>query len=262
MAATIWKGVIAFGDVSVPVRFLSAVQDRSIRFHLLHAKDHARVKQSMVNPETGEIVPQEQIQRGYQADESTYVVFDKAELEQLQPSDSRSITIESFVPRAQISHQWYERPYYLGPDGRDGDYAALAAALADSGLEGVARWVMRKRQYLGSLQALDGHLMMVTLRHADEVVLAGSLPAPEGRALNAKELKLAEQLIGALHTDFDPTRYRDEYRERVMAFIEAKAKGRQPRLRLVKPSKAREPQDLAAILSRSVKAASKGRKSA
>src|SRR5881628_2312694 len=115
-AATIWKGVIEFGDVKVPVRFHSAVQDRSIHFNLLHQKDLVRVKQAMVNPNTGQPIPSEQIRRGFEVAPGTYVILSDAELEERQPKESRSIQIERFVPDEQINHQWYERPYYLSPD--------------------------------------------------------------------------------------------------------------------------------------------------
>jgi DNA end-binding protein Ku len=260
MAATIWKGVIEFGNVKVPVRFHSAVQDHAIHFNLLHKKDHVRVKQMMVDPETGEPVPNEEIRRGFQVDENTFVIAEKEEIEQLHSQESRSIQVECFVPNEQINHQWYERPYYLGPDEDAGEYAALVKALGDNELEGVAHWVMRTRSYIGSLQASDGHLLMVTLRHADEVIPVSSLPRPEGRKLDANELKLAEQLVGALHTDFNHSAFHDEYEERVMAFIRAKAKGHAPKLRLMRPHKAKEQDNLAAVLTRSMEALRKERK--
>ena len=261
-AATIWKGVIEFGDVKVPVRFYSAIQDQSVRFNLLHAPDRVPVKQVMVNPDTGDRVSSERIQHGFQVSDDTYVVVSDDEREKLQPEESRTIRIECFVPNQQISEEFYDRAYYLGPDGNAGEYAALVDALAGNTLEGVARWVMRKRSYLGSLQVGQGHLMMISLRYADEVIPAASLPQPAGRELDRKELALAEQLIAALETDFDPSRYRDEHRERLMKFIRAKASGRKPKLRLVRPPKATRQDDLAAVLSASMKALRKERLSA
>lgn len=258
--ATIWKGVIEFGDVQVPVRFHSAIKENAVHFHLLHEKDKVRVKQVMVNAETGEPVPSDQVRRGFEIDEDRYVILNDKEMEDLQPPESRTIQIECFVPTQQINHQWYERAYYLGVDGQSTDYAALAAALSDNKLEGIARWTMRKRSYLGSLQAHQGSLLMVALRYADEVIPASSLPKPEGRALARNELLLAEQLIAALHTEFDPAEYHDEYRERVMAFIDAKAKGRTPHLRLVKGPKSTEEDNLEKVLKASMKSLKKGRR--
>lgn len=261
-AATIWKGVIEFGDVKVPVKFHSAVRENPVRFHLLHKKNKIRVKQGMVNPETGEPVPSEHIRRGFAVSEDNCVLVDTADLENLTPKESRSIQIECFVPNEQINHQWYERAYYLGADGNTGDYAALVKALGDNKLEGVARWVMRKRSYIGSLQASQGYLLMVTLRYADEVIPVSSLPKPEGRALAKNEVKLAEQLVETLHTEFDLNEYHDEYRKRVLDFVEAKAKGRKPRLRLVKGPKITDPDNLTAVLTASMKSLKKGRTSA
>jgi len=212
------------------------------------------VRQAMVNPNTGEAVPSEQIRRGFAVDKDTYVMVDDEELKALVPAESRTIQIEQFVPNAAINHQWYERAYYLGPDESNDAYAALVAALGDNQLEGVARWVMRKRSYVGSLQVSHGHLLMVSLRYADEVIAASSLPRPEGRALDRKEVAMAEQLVAALHTEFDPNQYHDEHRQRVLDFIDEKAKGKKPRLRLVKGPKETKDESLLAALTASMKA--------
>lgn len=258
MAATIWKGQIEFGKVHVPVRFHSAVEDRSIHFNLLHARDETRVKQVMVNGATGEPVPTENIRRGFEVSNDAFVFVEDAELEKLAPKESRTIRVERFVPNEQINHQWYERPYLLSPDTDGAEYFALVEALGDNKLEGVARWAMRKRAYVGSLQASHGYLMMITLRTADEVIPVSSLPKPAGRPLDKKELALAGQLINALEGTFDPNRYHDEYRERLMEFIQAKAKGRKPKLRLVRPPKTTAPDHLIKVLAASVKSLRKG----
>lgn len=258
MASTIWKGHVEFGQVRVPVRFYSAVEDRSVHFNLLHDRDHVRVRQVMVNAETGEPVPSERMRRGVEVDDGTFVILRDDELQKLVPDDSRSIRIEQFVPNEQINHQWYERPYILGPDGQDDDYFALAAALRDNRLEGLASWVMRKRRYLGSLQVSQGYLVMVTLRTAEEVIAVTSLPKPEGRALDKKELALAKQLIEGLHGKFDPSLYTNEYQDRLMKFIQAKAKGDKPKLRLVRAPRVTKQEDLTGVLSASLKSLRKG----
>jgi DNA end-binding protein Ku len=262
MAQAIWKGVIEFGSVSVPVKFFSAVQERGIHFNLLHDKDQVRVQQRMVDPETGEPVPSDAIRKGFEVEKGVFVVLDEQELESLEPEPSRTIQIEGFVPTARVSHSWYERPYFLGPDGESGHYAALVEALRGNEVHGLARWVMRKRQYVGSLQVSQHCLMMMSLRTADEVVPVESLPRPEGRKLEPKELELAAQLIAALHSDFDPKHYQDEYRQRVLDLIEQKAKGRKPRLRVVRPKRTREPEDLAGVLAASLRSARKEKRSA
>ena len=258
MAATIWKGQIEFGKVRVPVRFYSAVEDRSVHFNLLHEHDHVRVRQVMVNAQTGEPAAKERVRRGVDVGDGNLVIVRDDELEGLIPGDSRSVRIEQFVPNEQINHQWYERPYVLGPDGQNEEYFALAAALGEGRLEGLARWVMRKKHYLGSLQVSRGYLMMVTLRAADEVIPVASLPKPAGRALDKKELALAKQLIDGLHGKFDPSQYRNEYQNRLMAFIEAKSKGRRPKLRIVRPPRVTRQDNLTSVLSASLRSLRKG----
>jgi non-homologous end joining protein Ku len=142
-----------------------------------------------------------------------------------------------FVPQTKISEQWYDRPYYLGPDGDEKDYFALAEALQNKESEGVAHWVMRNKYYAGALRAIDDYLYLFTLRDAKEVILADDLTKPSGAAPTQKELAMAKQLVEMLQGEFNPKEYKDEYRERVMEFIEKKAKGHAPRLKAVKPKR-------------------------
>lgn len=254
MARAIWKGTIKFGSTKVPVKLYSAVQDRTVHFRMLHRKDREPVNQKMVNPETGKVVPYERIRRGLEIDRGVFVMLEEDELKELEPEDSRDIEIKRFVPPTQITHQWYDRPYYLGPDKDSDAYFALVEALKRKEKEGVAHWVMRKKEYVGALRVEGDYLMLITLRHAEEVVPASDLPAPEGRALSDKEVKLASQLISALEGDFDPTAYRDEYRDRVLELIELKAKGKRPKVRKLRPKKPPQ-KSLADVLSASLKAA-------
>jgi DNA end-binding protein Ku len=259
-ARAMWKALVRFGKVSVPVRMYSAAQEKDVHFHMLHASDQERVRQRMVHPGTGEEVPREEIRRGFEVEPGTFVLLSPEELESLAPAASREIAIAQFVPREAIDQAWYVRPYYLGPDGDDARYAALAAALEKAGRAGVAHWVMRKKQYSGALHARDGRLVLVTMRPAEEVVDVSALEPPAGRPLDKRELQLAEQLVSALTADFDPTAFRDEHRERVLALIETKRKGgklHKPRV----PRKA-EPASLASALSASLEHVRKERRSA
>jgi DNA end-binding protein Ku len=260
MARAIWKGVIRFGDESLPVKLYSAAQDHDVHVHMLHERDQVRVRQRMVHPGTGEEVPADQIRRGYEVESGVFVLLSKEELEELTPQASRDITVTQFVAPAAIDQAWYERPYYLGPDGEPVRYAALAKALEREQRAGIAHWVMRKRQYAGALHARDGRLELVTMRPAEEVVDVAQLPAPAGRALDKRELQLAEQLVSALTGDFDPTQFKDEHRERVLELIELKRKGgtiSKPRV----PRKA-APSSLADALQASLKSVRKEKKSA
>lgn len=258
MARAIWKGVITFGDVEVPVKLYSAVQDRGIHFRLLHEKDLVPVRQEMINPDTGEAVAHESIRRGFEVERGEYVILEDDELEALEPKASRTIEITRFVDPADVDHQWYDRPYYLGPDDDAADYFALAAALEKSGKEGIARWVMRKKEYHGALRVRDGRLAMVTLRSPEEVVPASTLGTPGGREPDQRELRMAQQLVEALEGPFDPEAFRDEYRDRVLELVEAKAAGRKvPRK---KAEKRKTEGSLEAALSASLKRAKTGKK--
>lgn len=256
-----WKGSIKIGRTELPVKMYSAVQDKSVHFRLLHKTDKEPLKQHMVDPETGDVVESADVKRGFVDDGGVIVMLEDEELEELEPEGSRDIEITRFVPRAALSHGYYDRPYWLAPEESKGSYYALSEALEKEEKIGIARWVMRKKHYVGALVPEAGNLMLITLRHAGEVVESSSLEAPGGRALDKKELALAEQLISALQGEFNPDEWRDEYRDRLLDFIEKKAKGRAPRIRKLRAKK-ETAKDLADVLEASLKAAGKERKSA
>lgn len=259
-ARAIWKGELKLGTTRIPVKLYSAVVDRTVHFHILDEKHLMRVKQHMVSPESGDEVTTDEIQKGYEIEPGRFVVVTNEELEQLEPKASREIEIAEFVPPEAVSQQWYERPYYLAPDGDEKGYFALVEALKNRNREGIAHWVMRKKNYVGALRAEGDYLMLVTLRNAEEVISAKDLPKPAGRAPTQKELNMAKQLIGMLEDEFNAADYKDEYRERVMEFIEKKAKGKAPRLRAVKAK--RKPSSLDSVLQKSLQAVRKEKRAA
>jgi DNA end-binding protein Ku len=259
-ARSIWKGALKIGSTRIPVKLYSAVTDRTVRFHILDDRHLMRVKQHMVNPDSGEEVSNEEIQKGYEIEPGRFVILTDEDLERLEPEPSRDIEITEFVPPDAISQQWYERPYYLGPDGHEKDYFAFAEALNNREREGIAHWVMRNKGYVGAVSPLDDYLFLFTLRNANEVISARDLPKPSGRAPTAKELNMAKQLVEALEGKFNPKDYKDEYRERVLEFIERKAKGHAPRLRAVKPK--RKPTSLDTVLRKSLEALKKEKRAA
>lgn len=242
VARAIWKGVIKIGTQSVPVKLYSAVQERRIHFRLLHKTDHQPVKQQLVSAETDEAVEYASVRKAFPLTRGRMVLLEKEELEQLEPEDSRDIEVTRFVNHEELDHRLYERPYYLGPDGNAKAYFAAVAALEKKKKEGIARWVMRDKEYVGSLRADDGYLMLITLRRADEIIAANALKPPGGRELAQREVQMAEQLIEALHDEFDPTRYRDEYRARVLDLVETKAAGKKPKVVAFRPKKQKEDQ--------------------
>jgi len=259
-ARAIWKGELKLNSTRVPVKLYSAVQDRTVRFHILEEKSKTRVKQHMVEPESGKEITSDEIQKGFEVEPGTFVILNEEELQKLEPEASREIEITQFVPPTEIPPEYFDRPYYLGPDGDESAYFALAEALQKKDREGVAHWVMRKQPYVGALRAEDDHLMLFTLRNAEEVLSAKDLPRPSGRAPDKKELAMAAQLVELLKGEFDPKEFKDEYRERVMEFVEKKAKGHKPKLHLVKAKK--KTTSLGKVLSKSIEALKKQKKAA
>ena len=259
-ARAIWKGELKLGSAKIPVKLYSAVTDRSVRFHILDDKHLMRVKQHMVHPDNGDEVSNQEIQKGFEIEPGKFVIVTDEDLKSLEPKPSREIEIAEFVPPEKISQQWYERPYYLGPDGDEKAYFAFAEALEKRNREGIAHWVMRNKPYVGALRAQDGYLLLVTLRNANEVISAKHLPKPTGREPSTKEVEMAKHLVSLLQGEFNPADFKDEYRERVLEFIARKAKGRAPRLTAVKSK--RKTTSLDSVLAKSIEALRKQKRAA
>ncbi len=232
-ARATWKGELKIGTTTLPVKLYAAIQDRDVHFHVLKKGAKQRVKQQMVS-EHNKPVEKEEIRKGYEIDPGTFVILEDEELQKLKAKDSRTIGLTRFVPESALGHEWYERGYYLAPDGQDAKYFALAEALGHKNVVGIARWSMRGKSYVGALRSEDQYLVLIKLRYAEEVLSARELPAPGGRALDKKELRMAEELVKALEGEFAPEEFHDDYREKVQAFINAKARGKHPRLAPVK----------------------------
>lgn len=260
-ARAIWKARIRLRDVTVPVKLFSAIEDRKVHFRLLHAKDRVPVTQRMVDPRTEEPVPPASIRRGVETGPGEIVMLTAEELRALEPEESREIVILQFVDSTRIGRQWYDRPYYLGPDGDPQAYFALADALEKENKEGLARWTMRKRTYRGALRFYDKYLMLTTLRPAAEYIAASELPRPGGRPLDRRELEMAAQLVQALEGDFEPRRFQDEYRQRVLELVDRKARGETISFPKA-PRRRAEVVSLADMLEKSVRRVKKERKSA
>ena len=250
-ARAIWKGVVHVGTLTVPVKLYSAVKEHTVHFRLLHKTDKQPVKQQLISSESGEPIEYPEVKKAFPIDRGRLVMLEKEELEKLEPKDSRDIEITRFVNLGDIDHRWYQRAYYLGPDNSTKAYFAAVAALEKKKKEGVARWVMRDKAYIGALRVEQGYLMLITLRHAEEIIAADALTPPAGRALAQREIEMAGQLLHALHGEFDPEQFHDEYRARVMDLIEAKAAGRKPKIVKFRP-KTGETDDVSDALAASL----------
>jgi DNA end-binding protein Ku len=260
MPRAIWSGAISFGLVNIPVKLYSAVSRKTVRFHQIDAESGARVRQKRVGPD-GEEVAYEQIVKGYEIGPDRYVTISPEELEALEPQKTRTIDIEDFVDIEQIDPIYYDHPYYLAPDtGAAKAYKLLVDAMEDSGKVAVARVVLRSKEHLVAIRPRDGALAMETMLFSDEVIESDSLEelaAGDGDVKTSdRELAMANQLIDSLASDFEPGKYRDEYRERVLDLIERKAQGET----IVIEEPAAEPEkvpDLMAALEASIASAKK-----
>src|SRR3954466_8667198 len=261
MPRPIWSGSISFGLVSVPVKLFSATSQKEVRFHMLHDKDGGRIHQKRVCSIDGDEVTWEHIVKGYEIGKGRYVTVTREELESFNPRATKSIEIEDFVDLAQIDPIYYESTYYLVPDkGAAKPYALLAEAMRRAGKVGVARFVLRTRQYLAAVRPMGRALAISTMLYADEVVAQDELDGlPDSHSKPGdRELKMAEQLIGSLEADFDPKKYKDDYREQVLALLERKAEGEE----IVAEEPAEEPRgkvvNLMDALQKSLAAAKSG----
>jgi DNA end-binding protein Ku len=236
---TIWKGNIHFGDEDVPVKLHTAIKEERIQFHLLHKRDHARLRQQMVCAYDKSPVPAEEQVKGFEIEDGKYIILDPEELEKAVPEESRTIEVHSFVKNDQIDPVYIERVYYLEPDEHAKAYLALAAVLKETDTSGICTWAMRKRSYLGALQASGKMLRLNILRYADEVVPVKALDL-EKIPLSEKELKIAADLIGHLTGTFQPDKFEDEHEKKLHAMIDKKARGEKIailRPRHLKPTK-------------------------
>jgi DNA end-binding protein Ku len=229
MARAIWSGAISFGLVNVPVKLYSATSPKSVRFHQLSSKTGARIRQKRVDPSTDEEVPFEEIVKGYEITPDRYVVIEPEELDALDPKATKTIDIEEFVDLDQIDPIYYDHSYYLAPAaGGAKAYRLLLDAMRESGKVGIGRVVLRSKQQLAALRPAGDVLTLTTMLWGDEVLSPDRLDELESVSeteATDRELKMAEQLIDSLSGDFEPSRFRDEYRERVLDLIERKAAG-------------------------------------
>src|SRR5829696_5670775 len=253
MARSMWSGAISFGLVNVPIKLYSAVSKKTVRFHQLNGETGSRIQQKRVDATTGEEVPYENLVKGYELTRDRYVIINPDELDALDPEKSRTIDIEDFVDLADIDPVYYDHPYYLVPDkGAAKAYGLLLNAMRESGRVAIARVVLRSKEQLVAIRPdRDGALLMMeTMIFADEVVpkedLDG-LPEADELKVSDREVKMAQQLIDSLATDFEPERYTDSYREKVLELIEAKAAGEEIAVAPEAPAPAKVPDLMAAL---------------
>lgn len=230
MPRSMWTGSISFGLVNVPVRLFGAVSQKEVRFHMLHGADGGRIQQKRVCSVDGQEVAWEEIVKGYEISRHRYVTVTPEELKALEPRATKSIDIEDFVALEEIDPIFFENTYYLAPDrGAAKAYALLYEAMKQTGKVGIARVVLRTKKYLCTVRPLEKALALSTMLYADEVVSQDELglPSPGEIETRERELAMAKQLVESLTTKFEPEKYRDDFRERVLDLLEKKAEGQE-----------------------------------
>ncbi|HEY7003473.1 MAG TPA: Ku protein [Gaiellaceae bacterium] len=253
----IWTGSISFGLVNVPVRMYSAVEDKALHFNYVHEPDGSRIGYEKVCKKEDRTVPDSEIVKAFEYEKGEWVYMTDEDFEAAAAENHRTIDIRRFVPFEEIDPIYFERTYYLGPE-ENGErvYALLLRAMDESGLAGIAKWVMRDRQNLGCLRVRDGAITLERLHFADEVRSLEGI-APKKAKIDSEELAMASQLVEQFRGEFDPNEFRDTYRDALCEIIKAKRKG-EP----VHAEAAPEPEvptDLMSALRASLEAAQGGR---
>jgi DNA end-binding protein Ku len=223
MPRPVWRGHISFGLVHIPVNLYNAERRADLELHMIDSRDKARVRYERVNADTGVEVPWDSIVKGYEYSDGQYVILNDEELKRAAPEATRSIDIESFVKLEEIDPIYFDKPYYLEPGkGADKGYVLLRNSMREAGRVGIAKVVIRTRQYMAALSPRDNLLVLDLLRYKQEIHIPANLT--KGHGVTPQELKIAGTLIESMADHWRPERYHDEYRESLMKWIEHKVK--------------------------------------
>jgi DNA end-binding protein Ku len=227
MARGIWTGALSFGLVNIPVEVHTAVRDNRPHFRLLHAKDRSPINYERVCQKEGAAVAWEDLVKGYEYEKGRFVVLTKEDFAAAALEKTRRIDILDFVKAEEIDDRFFDKPYYLKP-GKGGEvaYGLLREAIRESGRTGIAKFILRDVQHLAAVEVVDQALVLSTLRFADELVDVDTLTLPKRAAAGKKELQMAISLVESLASEWDPGKYKDDYRENLMRVIKAKMKGK------------------------------------
>ena len=229
MARPVWKGSISFGLVNMGVKAFTAVRDHEVHFHQLEKKSGARVRHVKVSGKSGDPLDKDDIEMGYEVKKGKYVTFDRGELDELQPASTRVLDVSDFVALEDVDPIYYDRTYWLVPDGEGAAraYRLLLAAMEEEQRVGIGTVVMRNKQYLTAIRPLEGALAMSTMHFADDIVPKADIDGvPRKAKVEPKELKLATQIIESLASDWKPASYKDTYTDELRKRIDRKAKGK------------------------------------
>ena len=231
MARPIWTGTLSFGLLNVPVSLMPAERSIDLHFRMLDSRSRTPIRYERVNAETGEEVPWKDVVKAFEYKKGSYVVLRPEDIKSASPEGREAVEVETFVDASAIGPEYFERPYYLVPGKKaEKGYVLLRETLRRTGKVGIARVVIRTREYLSAVMPKDDSLMLVLLRYPQELVDAGEYPLPEGKPasyrVSAREMAMAQQLIESMSEGWDPSRFRDEFRERLRKVIEKRLKSK------------------------------------
>ena len=231
MARSIWTGTITIGTIAVPIKVHSAIEDKTVHFHEVHAKDGARIEHKRICADEGVEVPYSEVVKGFEVAPDEYVVLEKDEIAAAAGPHGRRLDIEACVEADAIDPVFYERTYYLGVREAADAYRVLHDALKRTGRSALARWQFHNREYLVAIRPLDGILAMHTMRFHDEILRGEDIDvqAPS-REPSKREIEMARMLVDSQHVAFDPHDFSDTYRERVLDYLDRKRNGTAPDL--------------------------------
>ena len=221
-----YKGSISFGLVYIPVTLHSTIKNNDIGFNMIDKKTMSRVKYKKTCADCdGREVRQEDIVKGYEYEEGKYVLFDEKDFEKLKSKKDKNITIEQFVNLAEIDPLYFDKPYYVAPTGAEKAFSVLLSAMEEEGKAAVAKTVLGTKETLIAIRAKDGQMLLNTLFFAEEVT---KNPAKEIKnEASEAEIRMAKTIIESMTGKFEPEKYKDEYREKVLAAIEQKISGKE-----------------------------------
>jgi DNA end-binding protein Ku len=257
MARALWKGLVTFGLVNIPIELHTAARDHTPQFRLLHRTDLSPISLERICQNDGKAVAWNDLVKGYEIEKGRFVTVTEEDFKAAALERSRSIGILAFVPETSIDDRYWDTPYVALPSsGAESTYALLAEALAKSGRVGIAKYVMRQRQHLAALVSFEERLLVITMRFPEDLL---ALPEAPRAKINPRELKLAEQLIDGMADDWEPSRYKDDYVAALMKVIEAKAEGKPSRRQMAKAPARTNVVDLMDRLRESLAATRKAR---
>jgi DNA end-binding protein Ku len=231
MARAIWSGSLSFGLVNIPIEVHTAVRDHGPHFRMLHARDRSPINFERVCQKDGKTVAWQDLVKGYEYEKGRFVVLTKEDFAAAALEKTKRIDVLDFVEATAIDDRFFDKPYYLtAKKGGEMAYALLREAMSEVGRIGIAKFVLRETQHLAAVERIGDALVLSTLRFADELVAPSSLSFPSGKSLRKAELDMAKMLVKNLASEWDPSKYEDDYRENLMRVIKAKVKGKEPDL--------------------------------